>query len=316
MTVAVALLFGALTAGWLVPRLLRRIDLRRSEPAPVIAAWLLSMVGIGLAGTTGTLLLLAPQHGPGVLAWALGRCWSAVLHGSAPRFEDLAGVFGGIGLIAVAARAVFVAMAEVRRRRQASAEWLALIRIAARADVSEPNTLWLAYDRPLAFSLAGPRGVIVATEGLHRHLPAGCVAAVLAHERAHLRGRHHLLITAAETLRKTLPFVPLFRHASAALRELVELAADNTAAREHGPRALRTALVRVANQGTPDIALGIARDAVDVRLARLDGTLRPARRARTALSCGTAGVAAATLPFLTGASILLGLATLACPIGA
>jgi hypothetical protein len=47
-----------------------------------------------------------------------------------------------------------------RRRRTA-------LRLAGRAD---GNTLWLAHDRPLAFSLGGTHGVIVATGGLARHL--------------------------------------------------------------------------------------------------------------------------------------------------
>lgn len=48
----------------------------------------------------------------------------------------------------------------------------------------------------MAYSLAGgaPHPVIVASRGLADRLSAPDLAAVLDHERAHLHGRHHLLV--------------------------------------------------------------------------------------------------------------------------
>jgi beta-lactamase regulating signal transducer with metallopeptidase domain len=74
---------------------------------------------------------------------------------------------------------------------------------------------------------------------------------VLAHERAHLTGRHHLLVAVAQALRATLPFVPLFRRAPSAVRDLVELAADLAAVHACGPAAVRNALLTVTRHGTP-----------------------------------------------------------------
>jgi hypothetical protein len=76
MTVALALLAGAVVAGWLIPGVLRRVDLRRRDPLPLIVAWLVSVAGVLLAAATGVLLLLLPDHGPGAsLLAAVHSCW-------------------------------------------------------------------------------------------------------------------------------------------------------------------------------------------------------------------------------------------------
>ncbi|MGH3948825.1 MAG: M56 family metallopeptidase [Pseudonocardiaceae bacterium] len=313
MTTALALLVGALVAGWLVPRQLSRADLRRLDPAPVIVSWLLSIAGFLLAGAVGVALLLIPDHGtPGGLAAAMHQCWIAVQHGSLPRLEELGGVLGLGLLISGLVRFTVVGVIEFRQRLHARREQVAVLRLAARTDEHAPSTLWLAHDRPLAFSIAGRPGVVVATDGLRRCLSADGVAAVLAHEQAHLRGRHHLLVAIVEVLGKTLPFVPLFRQAPGAMRELVELAADVEAVRRHGNAAVRSALLGVTGTGAPHGALAMARDAVSVRLEHLRLCGRPPRRVGRTLSCGFAGIGAAALPFLTGASLLLAAAVVGC----
>lgn len=315
MTSAVALILGALLVGWVVPRHLLRIDLRRRDPAPVIVAWLLSIVGFLLAGAVGVLLLIAPDHGTlGGLATALQQCWVALQHGSPPKAEELFGLLGVGVILAGFIRFAIVAIAQMRRIRLVRREQLCTVRLAARAEGDHPRTLWLDHDRPLAFSFAGKPGVIVATEGLKRHLSAEGVAAVLAHERAHLRGRHHLLITIINAASRTLPFVPLFREAPAALRELVELAADVEAVRRHGQSAVRAALLGVTQHRAPLGALSMAQDAVDIRLARLTSHAQPPRRTDRMLSCGMAGAGAAMLPFIVGGSLLLAVAAVACPV--
>jgi len=312
MTFAVAVLVGAAVASWLVPRHLERLDLRRRDPLPVIATWLMSSVGVLLAAASSVALLLVPGHEPGASLLApLHRCWTALRHGSPPGVEEVAGVVGLVLLAAFAARVAFVVARGLRRRALATRERLAVLRLAGRWEPGSPDILWLANDRPLAFSLTGRRGVVVATDGLTRQLPGPAVAAVLAHERAHLRGRHHLLVTAAESLRAALPFVPLFRRAPAAIRSLVELAADATAVRHHGTAAVRSALLCVSAD-TPRSALAMAGGAVDLRLARLrHGTTTPGRL-RRALSCGLAGLTVTALPYAVGAVLLLGLSLATC----
>jgi Zn-dependent protease with chaperone function len=57
---------------------------------------------------------------------------------------------------------------------------------------------------------------------------------VLAHERAHLVGRHHLLIAPTRGLATVLPRIDLFALGAIEMGRLVEMRADNAAARAHG----------------------------------------------------------------------------------
>jgi Zn-dependent protease with chaperone function len=315
MTVALALPAGAATAGWFVPYLLRRMDLRRRDPVLLIVAWFVSIMAVLLATAAGVLLLLLPGHGPGApLLAALHQCWSAVQHGSPPRVEEATGAIGAALLAAFAVRLLAVSVRGIRRRARRRQENLSVLRMVARPTATSADILWLAHERPLAFSMSGRPGVVVVTEGLTRHLAPDAVAAVMAHERAHLSGRHHLLVATADALRTALPFVPLFRAAPHAIRDLVELAADITAVRACGPAAVRSALVKVTGHGMPDTALAMAQDAVELRLARLRHGTPPPHGLHRAVSCGLTGITATALPFLTAAGLLLGTALITCPL--
>ncbi|CAM3372223.1 M56 family metallopeptidase [Kibdelosporangium persicum] len=315
MTVAVALLVSAAMAGWLAPRWLDRADLHRRDPRMLIVAWLMSMAGVAFAAVAGVVLLLIPNHGNvGYFVAALHHCWDAVRHGSPPSVEALGGVVGSAVVAAMAVRLTVIAVRGARKRASRRREHLSVLRLAGRKDNGSPSTLWLAHDEPLAFSMIGRPGVIVATEGLRRHLSAESVAAVLAHERAHLRGRHHLLVATTDALRTALPFVPLFRQAPAAMRELAELAADVAAVRVHGAAAVHAALTTCVSGQAPGVALAMARDAIELRLARLRSAPPAASDLRRAMSCGLAGIAAAAVPLLTAATLLIVMGVATCPI--
>lgn len=308
MTVALALLAGTLAVGWFVPDLLRRMDLRRRDPLLMIVAWLVSIAGVVLGATAFVLTLLLPEHGPAPhLLASVHECWSVLEHGAPPRVEALTGVLGVVALLALAVRIGFVSVAGRRRRMRKREANLAVLRLAGRGT----DVVWLAHDQPLAFSMAGRPAVVVATDGLTRHLGEDAVAAVLAHERAHLAGRHHLLVAVAEALRATLPFVPLFRQAPQAVRDLVELAADVAAVRACGPVAVRSALVTVTDRGTPGTSLAMAQHAVDLRLARLRRARSP-HRARRLVACGLTAVTALSLPFVAGTGCAIAVAWWLC----
>jgi Zn-dependent protease with chaperone function len=315
MTVALALLLGAILTGWLVPRGLGRMDLKRRDPLLLIVCWLLSIAGVIFAAVAGVVLLLVPDHGHiGSLVATMHHCWAALRHGSPPRVEQLGGMLVGGVLAVLAARLFVIGVGGYRSRARSRREHLAVLRLAGRVDEGSPTTLWLAHDRPLAFSLTGRPGVVVATEGLSRHLPAASVMAVLTHERAHLRGRHHLLVALTDSLGTALSFVPLFRDAPAAMRQLVELAADVSAVRTCGVTAVRSALVGISQHDAPGVALAMARDAVDVRLERLHRTSSVPRGVRRGLSCGIAGMFAAVIPLLSALSLLIATGLVTCPI--
>ncbi|MFS8097404.1 M56 family metallopeptidase [Lentzea alba] len=251
MTVAISFLIGAALVGRFAPGFLARLVMGGADPLVAIVAWLASSIAVVLTTAAGIVVALLPSHG----LTALHNCWAFIQHGSAPRIEAVGGIVGAGLLIVLAYRLVSITVHSVRRRARARADHLATLHLAARRDGSN---LWLAHEKPLTFSLTGRPGVIVATEGLTAHLSHAQVDAVFAHERAHLTGRHHLLVAFADALAHALPFVPLFELAPAVLRELVELAADSAAVRACGADAVQLALLKVSQHGAPTTALSMS----------------------------------------------------------
>jgi hypothetical protein len=313
MTDAHGLLFGAIAAGFFMPRLLDRVDLLRRDPVLLIACWLLSMAGVLLSTLGCVILLLLPHNGQRSALTTLLHCWDEVQHRT-PQQVDIAGGLLGAALVgATAVRIVVVGRRICRSRAIASREHAAILRSAARVVEGSPRTLWLSHDQPMAFSLAGRPGVVVATEALTRHLTPEAVAAVLEHERAHLRHKHHLLISVIDALSAVLVFVPLFRQAPATIRALVELAADATAARSCGAAAVQAALLGVAQHGVPGSALAMAREAIDIRLARLRRSeVVLGGQIRRTMSRGAAGAAAVLVPFVIATSLLIAVGLVGC----
>ncbi|MFD7660211.1 M56 family metallopeptidase [Actinosynnema sp. NPDC059797] len=311
MTIAVALLLGAWLVAWLAPRHLRRLTSTGTDPRVALVAWLSSAVSVVATAGLAVAALLLPDHGSHVFA-AFHTCLASLAHGTTPRVEAMAGAVGVLLLAALLVRLVVLSARAARRRARTRREHLSVLRLAARREGGSPDTLWLEHEEPVAFSLAGSPGVVVATDGLVRRLTGEQVRAVLAHERAHLRGRHHLLVAAGDAVATLLPFLPLFRRTPGAVRELVELAADAAAAQTCGADAVRTALTRVTGCGAPGSALAMSRDAVEVRLAHLQHADRRRGPVRTLLSCGLTGLTTMVLPPLTALSGLLALVTLSC----
>lgn len=304
MTVALSLLLGCVVVGWLGPRCL----LRLADPVVALVAWLVSVVAVVITTAAAMLLLVLPDHGlgPSVVA-TLHHCWQSVQHGSTPTVETVSGVAGFVLLTGLLVRLAVVGVRAGRQRARARREQLDVLRVAGRREEGAHVTVWLEHDSPLAFSMPG---VVVATEGLRRHLSPEQVQAVLTHEQAHLNGRHHLLVAFGDLVGATLPFLPLFRRTAAALRELVELAADATAVRAHGADAVRGALTGVAGHGGPGTSLAMGGDSVQARLAKLPRHVPgPARRL---VSCGLAGVTALALPAVTALAALATLMLVSC----
>jgi beta-lactamase regulating signal transducer with metallopeptidase domain len=109
------------------------------------------------------------------------------------------------------------------------------------------------------------------------------LAAVVAHERAHLREHHHLLLLPFVAWAAALPVLPAAGRAHAAVRDLVEMRADDVAlASLSGPAARRTlarAIVAAAEgaggAGIPNGALAVTGSATGARVVRLLEPPRP-----------------------------------------
>ncbi|MGY4711091.1 M48 family metalloprotease [Mycolicibacterium sp. CBM1] len=115
-------------------------------------------------------------------------------------------------------------------------------RLFRRSPARVGDVLYVDSDIPDAFAVPGRRGVVVVTSALVSALDTRELRAVLAHERTHLAGRHPLLIQAVALAAQLNPLLTSWTDA---VRFAAERAADERAAHDDRPTALR-AIARVA----------------------------------------------------------------------
>ena len=128
--------------------------------------------------------------------------------------------------------------ASVRTRAHAEAA-----RITGRPVEGGNAAFVLDATRPAVYCVPGRPPTIVLTTGALAILDPGQLTAVLAHERAHLAGRHHLLLAVTRSLATAAPVVPLFARGTGEVARLAEMRADDVAARRGGRRTLLAALL-------------------------------------------------------------------------
>ena len=294
MTVGAALLAYAVCLGILGPRLIGRARWTARAPLLAIVTYLAAgwsvIAALGLAGLT-----LA------VHATALGGGLSDLIGACVHRLRATYGTPGGamaaeLGLIlagAVLARTALIAIAHFR-----AAGRQALLHAQTARLIGQPQptlgAVLVEHAQPTAYCVAGRQPTVILTTGAVQALDPGQLDAVLAHERAHLAGRHHWLLAMAKIGREVLPFLPLMRDAEAQVARLVELHADDVAIRARDPRLLATALVVLATGASPATALAAgATDSIQ-RIRRLLGPSEPLGRVRRQLLRATAAALALT----------------------
>jgi Zn-dependent protease with chaperone function len=162
------------------------------------------------------------------------------------------------------------------RVRTRSREHGRLVRLVGRPVPGADAVLLDAPER-LAYCVAVRPHTIVVTSATMDTLDERQLRAVLSHERAHLAGRHHVLVAFTRGLARTLPGVALFTTGAAEIARLLEMCADDAAARAHGPRTVLGALLTLSG-AVPSPAGTLAATGVDV-LARAERLATPPGRA-------------------------------------
>jgi Zn-dependent protease with chaperone function len=296
VTVAAVLLAYAAFVGTLGARVLARARWTARAPLLGILTYLAGgwsvLAAVGLAGLT-----LA------VHATALGGGLSQLIGACVLRLRALYATPGGAtvaeaGLILAGAVVARTALAASGHVRTAGRQALRHARTARLAGHREPalGAVVVEHPQPAAYCVAGRCPTVIVTTAAMAALDSGQLDAVLAHERAHLAGRHHALKAAALVGRQVLPFLPLLRDAQAQVTRLAELQADDAAIRAADPRALATALVVLATPAHPAPAPALAAAATDAlqRIHRLLGPAEPLGRLRRHLLRATAATLALT----------------------
>lgn len=256
------------------------------------ASWLVAVVLAVLAATAPSRLMwLGPPPGGHALL-------SGPLPGGA-----VAAVAGLLLAATVVLRAGWFVAGELARVRRGWREHATLVAAAGRP-CPGLGVIVLDQDAPAAYCVPRGRYRVVVSAGALAVLGTGQLQAVLAHERAHLRCRHHLMLAVAAALARAFPGVPLLALAGPQLGELAEMAADDAAARRHDPDHLAAALVILARAGSRPPALAAGGPAAIARIQRLlaPPQQRQARRARLAATAALLLPAAiACLPLLIAA---------------
>jgi beta-lactamase regulating signal transducer with metallopeptidase domain len=277
----------------------------RRSPAAAIVLWQALGLGWGLAAVGALAGFGAAGGGSGVAGGAFMLA-SKVLDGRAAAGTRrlLAGILG-LRLLALAAGVVlllllcwilvaaFAAVVRARRRQRI------LLSLLAHGDPKVPGALVVDHPAATAYCVPGLRSRIVISAGALDLLDQAELAAVLAHERAHLRERHDLVLLPFTALLRVFRWSAVACEAHAAVALLVEMLADDRALRHRPARELATALLRVGAAGgvqAPNGALPAAGWAADGQVAaRVSRLLRPAPRLPVAAVALVAVVAVATV---------------------
>ncbi len=304
---AVSLAAYAVVAGFLVPAALRR-DWAVRAPRLAMGLWLALSASWVVAITLAVLAVTVPF----VLSWP------GVRPGDDPRLLSGQAMPGGMAVAvtglflttAVVLRACAHVVSGLARARRERREHSAFLEAAGRPD-RVIGAVVIDDDSPAAYCLPlGRRYQVVVSTAALALLGPGPLQAVLAHESAHLRGRHHLTLTTASALARAFPHVPLLAQAGKELALLAEMAADDAAARRHDRADLAAALVILGTAAARPAALTAGGPAAMARIQRLlDPPARPGRSIRTARLA--AGGAALALPAVV---VCLPLIVVACDV--
>jgi beta-lactamase regulating signal transducer with metallopeptidase domain len=164
-------------------------------------------------------------------------------------------------------------------------------------------------DVPAAYCVPGARQIVL-TKGAMAVLGEPELRAVLAHERAHLAGRHHLLVAWADALRRAFPGVPLFGAIQRSTAHLVELLADDRTVRRESGESLASAIAALGCTQAPVAGLAATGGSA---LSRVERLLAPPAPLPIATRVGGAGavVSLVALPILPVFVLAAGI--VACP---
>ena len=294
MVVVLLLLAFTACVVWFGPRIAASAAWPFAEPR----LGLLLCQGIPVAAAGGVVLMagmtvVSVQHLRPDLEHLLHACavavWDNATHPGVPGTSAL-GILAVV-LLTHLLRTAATSAAGVRRVRRDQHEALALV------GEDDEHYTRVHSDDVFAYCLPGRGGRIVISTAAERELDDVQLAAVLAHERAHLRGRHHALVQVTHVMARALPLAQL-RLLHLRARTLVEMVADDRACRATSREALVGALLRLSGRITGP---GLAANGPDA-VARALRLVEPAqaRSSLLRLAVGSGVLTLVLTPWLIG----------------
>jgi uncharacterized membrane protein/Zn-dependent protease with chaperone function len=288
--VAAPPLLGALTSGGHVPRL-------------GVAAWLTAIGSVVGSWLVAAVLVIDEV----IRRWTHPRTVAASCLALARRtISGDAGILPRIALVVIAASVLLAAaIAGVRLVR-------AVLRMRARAHdharavrlvgcrTGEADVVMVDAAKAAAYSVAGRPPAIVVTSAARAALDDRQLAAVLAHERAHVAGHHALIVTTLRGLAAVFPRLSLMTRGAQHVSRLLEMCADDVAVRQHSSRALLSGLITLC-AAAPTEALAAADLAVLARAERLASPPQESAKVKTRAALVTVIAVMAAGPLIAAA---------------
>lgn len=239
-----------------VPVLLRRAGWPWRDPLAALALW----QAVGLAGglsAIGCALYYGVAPLAGSLPDGVAVLAGELLAGRVPGTLG-AGHLAALGIATLLATrlagVLLLCLVRTFRRRRRHRR---MVELLAGSTSRVPGARLLDHPSPVAYCLPGGGGAMVLSAGLLELLDAGELAAVVEHERTHLRQRHDLVLLPFAAWRDALPFLPTARMAHEAVVLLVEMLADDGAKRRCSAAAVAAAITTVVGSPAPDGGLAV-----------------------------------------------------------
>lgn len=282
MSVAACLLAYSVVVCVLGPRVLGRLTQDGAAPRLGVVTWLVTMASVVLAWVIAAAFLLGELlrdvKQPGRIASACVAALRRVAEGdSGPLLQS------GMLLLVVAAvltggTATWSLTESLVRARTLAHRHARDARIVGRR-VRGLEAVVLDCPERVVYCVAGRPSTIVITSATLDALDGRQLGAVLAHEHAHLDGHHHQILAVTRGLAGILHWMTLFTAGERHVARLLEMCADDAAARRHGRGTLLTALAAVCGRAAlPTGALGATGVDVVARAERLAMPAAPATR--------------------------------------
>ena len=274
IVVVLVLALLAVLLAWPAPAALARARWPRRDPVVALFCW----QAVGLAG--GLALIGAPLV-LGLSPWGSTlptAAWGLVTGAPAPS-QQWWHVAALVVAAVIASRLLWVLGRSALRVGRVRRHHRALLAVVVRPG-TDPRTHLVDVGDLVAFCIPGGRvpggpPMIVLSAGMVAELDDAQIAAVVAHEQAHLRERHHLFLLPFVAWHEALPWVPATARAEDAVHALVEMRADDVASRSSGRIVLAGAIARTGSAPAPAGSLAVHAGVTTERVERLLGPPAP-----------------------------------------
>jgi Zn-dependent protease with chaperone function len=265
------------------------------------------LIGYGVVAAAAAPLLLAPARTArtprlGVVGWfvAVSTVLVSWLAAAAVLVRGSDTAMAVLALLAVLAVAVRIGwslaggIAASRSRRRRHRDGLAVL---GRHDQRLGITL---IDSPevMVYCVPGTPGTVVVTTAARDTLSRRQLRAVLSHEHAHLAGHHTIVVAIGYAISRALPWLAVFRDTGEQVAQLLEMRADDVAARRYGARTVAAALAAMSIRPAPAAVLAASGPQALARATRLCTSQPRWRRRRGWLAMTLTVAALATGPYL------------------